>query len=331
MPGLNSLPQDRKIISTILDTAWSPVAKLRLLSAGISPNHLLENTDGIVGQKACIACGNCIDACPVVLRERDDIDLQIHRTSLHLETIVDNSCLRCYACIKACPQVDRSLKLYADSHRFTEWLVHWWMAIAYVLTAATGILLNHFKNDWSAQFATLITAGHKIGGIMWLLSPFLFYFFDRYHFNRTWEAIMSLSKKDVVWWLDFIKSVFSKAQRPFEGEYNPGQKTWYVLILGAMLVLGITGVVRWGWESQLAAPVLKAIIIGHIIAALFIDISVMYHFGRKYLMRVVRRTNRIRRNSICFYQQQQSSSQDNNQGRSKTPFTLEGSKTKVSS
>lgn len=48
MPGLNTLPQNRDMITHILDTAWSPVAKFRLLSGGVSPNHLLENADEIV-------------------------------------------------------------------------------------------------------------------------------------------------------------------------------------------------------------------------------------------------------------------------------------------
>lgn len=311
MPGVKCSHQDRQIINNILDTAWSPVAKLRLLSTGISPNHLLEGAGDIVGQKACLACGNCIDGCPVVLREREDIDLQAHRTSLHLETIVEDSCIRCYSCIKACPQVDPALKLYADSHRFTEWVVHWWIAIAYILTAATGILLNHFKGEWSTEFAALVSISHKIGAIMWMLSPFIFYFFDKYHFKRTWRAITSLGKKDAAWWVDFVKSVFGRSKRPFEGEYNAGQKTWYIVVLGGMVVLGVTGIVRWGWESQLSAQAVMAVTILHILAALFVDCSVAYHFGRKYLMRTLRRVKRIRNNTVRFYQPQQSTSKEN--------------------
>ena len=300
MPGLNPLPQNREMITNILDTRWSPVAKFRLLSGGVSPNHLLEGADNIAGQKACLACGNCVDACPVVLREEDKIDLQVHRTSLHLETIVDESCLRCYSCIKACPQVDRPLKLLAAKHRMTEKMVHWWMAAAYFLTAGTGIAINHFRSEWAQEFTTLVSIGHKAGAIMWLLAPILFFFFDRYHFNRTIKAVSSLGGKDVAWWKQAFGSVFNKQEPLFQGEYNTGHKTWYIIVLGTMLVLGATGIMRWFWEGNLSADTLSAIILIHVIAALVIDVSFIYHFGRKLLVRTVKRVKHIVNVSVPF-------------------------------
>lgn len=166
MPGLYTLPQNKDVLSGILDTGRTPVARLRLLSGGISPNHLLENADEIVGQKACLACGSCLDSCPVVLREENNLSLQVHRTSLYLETIVEDSCLRCYSCVKVCPQIDRPLKLYAAKHRMTEKFAHWWMAIAYLITAVTGILLNHFRGDWSGFFIQLDSITYRIGAVM---------------------------------------------------------------------------------------------------------------------------------------------------------------------
>ena len=155
MPGLNVLTQNREIVTSILDTGWSPVAKFRLLSGGVSPNHLLEKAEDIVGQRSCLACGNCVDACPVVLRKEDKVELQLHRTSMYLETIVNDSCIRCYSCIKVCPQVDRPLKLMAAKHRMTEKMVHWWMAVAYFLTAGTGISINHFRAEWAQSLQPL--------------------------------------------------------------------------------------------------------------------------------------------------------------------------------
>ncbi|QJW47247.1 4Fe-4S dicluster domain-containing protein [bacterium BFN5] len=302
MPGLKTLPQNRDMITNLLDTAWSPVAKMRLLSGGISPNNLLDGSDEIVGQKACIACGNCVDACPVVLRELDCVQTQTNRNSLYLETIVDDKCLRCYQCIQACPQVDRAIKLTAARHRIAERLAHWWLGIAYIITAISGILIYHSRNDWSPLFALEVSAAHKFGAIMWLLSPVLFFLFDRYHFARTLKAITSLGWRDVVWWKEFITSVFTKAKRPFEGEYNSGQKTWYIVVLGSMVVLGVSGIARWGWEDSMDAVMLKQIILIHTIAARVIDISFAYHFGRKLLMRVWKRSRHIFRDSYSCSQ-----------------------------
>ena len=303
MPGLNSLPQNREMITKILDTPSSPVAMFRLLSGGVSLNNLLENSELAVGQKVCLACGNCVDACPVVLREQDKIDLQMHRTSLHLETIVEDSCLRCYSCIKVCPQVDRPLKLLAAKHRITEKLVHAWLAVAYLLTAGTGIFLNHFRADWSDSFISLDSTAHKIGAIMWLLAPVLFYFFDKYHLKRTIKSVISLNTHDLSWWKEAIKALFSKGKRPFQGEYNSGQKTWYLVVLVTMFVLGVSGIVRWIWEDSLTTTTLNLIIWIHVITAYTIDISFAYHFGRKLLTRTVKRVRHIFRDSLNIDEQ----------------------------
>ncbi|GAB6154616.1 hypothetical protein JCM17380_33660 [Desulfosporosinus burensis] len=313
MPGLNSFPQNREMITKILDTPSSPVGMFRLLSGGVSPNNLLENSEQAVGQKVCLACGNCVDACPVVLREQDKIELQVQRTSLHLETVVEDSCLRCYSCIKVCPQVDRPLKLLAAKHRITEKFVHAWLAVAYLLTAGTGIFLNHFRGDGSDFLINFDSVAHKIGAIMWLLVPVLFYYFDKCHFKRTMKSILSLGTHDVTWWKEAIKALFSKGKRPFQGEYNSGQKIWYLVVLGTMLVLGISGTIRWIWADTLSTTTLNLIIWIHVITAYTIDISFAYHFGRKFFMRIVKRFRHIFRDSLILDEQ---TSQDQQEGSS---------------
>lgn len=304
MPGLKNLPQNRDMITDILDTPWSPVAKMRLLSGGVSPNNMLDGGDEIAGKKECIACGNCVDACPVILRELDHVQSQTNRNSLYLETIVDDKCLRCYQCIQACPQVDRSVKLTAARHRITETIAHWWLAVAYIITAISGILIYHSREEWSSSFTFEVSAVHKIGAVMWLMMPVMFYIFDRYHFNRTLNAITSLGLKDLVWWKDFFKAVFGKGKMPFEGEYNSGQKIWYIMVLVSMLALGITGIMRWFWEGSMSADRLSLIILIHTIVARIIDIGFIYHFGRKLLIRSFKRLRHVFRDSYSFKQRQ---------------------------
>lgn len=300
MPGYNPLSNNGKIVKDILDTANSPVAKMRLYSAGIAPNNLLDNGETIAGQKACLACGNCIDACPVVLREVDKIDFQAFRNSLHLEEIVDDSCIRCYNCVKACPQVDRPIKMLAIRNRLPEIVLHWWMAIAYLLSAGSGIILNHFRWEWEADgwFNFLDISLHKVGAIMWLLTPFLFFFLDRKHFTRMIRGITSLGPKDFVWWKERLKFWFGGGKRNFEGEYNSGQKLWYFVVLGTMLILGITGIWRWIAGPTMSADGLATIRMIHIVCAYCIDISFIYHFGRKVFFRLYRRTRHVVRDSL---------------------------------
>lgn len=305
------------MINSILDTAWSPVGKFRLISGGISPNNLLEGGDDVAGQRSCIACGNCVDACPVVARKMNRVDLQVDRTSLHLEQIVDDECIRCYRCVNSCPQVDGKLKIIATRHRMTEKVVHWWMAIGYLLLAATGIAMNHFGQTWNDFFFMLVSVAHKCGAVMWLLSPFLFYYFDRYHFNRMMKAVFSIGKQDWIWWKQALKKGFSKEKQIFEGEYNPGQKYWYIILFLTMTVLGVTGIIRWVWEGTVAAELMASLILIHVIFAYVIDVNFAYHFGRKFLSRLIqwfRRNSKDTVSDVIMTDEKTATAQETNVG-----------------
>ena len=118
-----NLDQDQiKVLNTILDIKEPPVARCRLLSNGIEPYHrlYLENGVSIEGDKACIACGNCVDSCPVLRREPDRRARTVQRTSFALEIIVADDCEQCYACVMSCPQVDTAIKDYVVEDRVVE-------------------------------------------------------------------------------------------------------------------------------------------------------------------------------------------------------------------
>jgi ferredoxin len=71
---------------------------------------MLMTSDDLVGSKACLGCGCCIDACPVLAREPKRRLRSEARTSLALETLVAEDCDRCGNCVLACPQVDPTIK-----------------------------------------------------------------------------------------------------------------------------------------------------------------------------------------------------------------------------
>jgi ferredoxin len=287
------------IIKNILDTTNSPVAKMRLYSGGLAANNLLDNGEQVAGQKSCLACGNCVDSCPVVLREVDAVGLQTDRNSLHLEEIVGDSCLRCYRCVRACPQVDRSIKMLAVRSRFPETVFHWWMALAYVITATTGILIYHFQGEWApgGWFVFCARALHKTGAVMWLLTPILFFLLDRTHFDRMVAGITKLGSADLDWWKGRFKFWFGGGPRNCEGEFNSGQKTWYLTVVGSMLILGTTGLWRWMAGDGISEGTLSVIKTIHVYCAYVLDISFVYHFGRKALFRLFRRIRHVLRDS----------------------------------
>jgi len=57
------------ILRLIFSQPRPPVARCRLLSSGFGPSYMLMTSDDLVGSKACLGCGCCIDACPVLARE----------------------------------------------------------------------------------------------------------------------------------------------------------------------------------------------------------------------------------------------------------------------
>ena len=111
-----------QVLNTVLDIKEPPVARCRLLSNGMEPYNRLYLTNDVVvdGDKACIACGNCIDSCPVLRREPDRRAKTIQRTSFALEILVAEDCEQCYACILSCPQVDTAIKDYVVEDRVVE-------------------------------------------------------------------------------------------------------------------------------------------------------------------------------------------------------------------
>lgn len=98
------------ILRLIVSQSRPPVARCRLLSSGFGPGHMLNIDEDISGSKACLGCGSCMDACPVLCRDSKRLLRAESRTSMALETLVGDDCDRCTNCALACPQVDPTIK-----------------------------------------------------------------------------------------------------------------------------------------------------------------------------------------------------------------------------
>jgi len=106
---------NREIADLILKTKEPPVARFRLLSRGMEPYHRLyirDEESEITGDRGCLACGNCIDSCPVLRKDSSRFEKTEQRTSFALEACVGEDCEQCYSCVLACPQVDTAYTDY---------------------------------------------------------------------------------------------------------------------------------------------------------------------------------------------------------------------------
>lgn len=98
------------VLRHIFSLPSPPVARCRLLSSGFGHGHMLKTVDDLTGSKACLGCGCCMDACPVLARDPRRRQRTEVRTSMALETLVGEDCDRCGNCALACPQVDTTIK-----------------------------------------------------------------------------------------------------------------------------------------------------------------------------------------------------------------------------
>lgn len=102
----------QRILQVIFSQPRPPVARCRLISSGFGPAHMLKVSEDIVGTKACLGCGCCMDACPVLARDPKRRLRSDARNSMALETLIGEDCDRCGNCALACPQVDPTIKHY---------------------------------------------------------------------------------------------------------------------------------------------------------------------------------------------------------------------------
>ena len=114
-------PERKAAADRVLAIKEPPVARCRLLSRGMEPYHRLYLPgDDVTGDKACLACGNCVDSCPVLRREPERLEKTAQRTSFNLENTVAQDCEQCYSCVLACPQVDTEIKDYIVDEKILE-------------------------------------------------------------------------------------------------------------------------------------------------------------------------------------------------------------------
>ncbi len=277
----------------LLDQACSPVARFRLLSKGVNDNTRLLDSERVAGDNACLACGNCIDSCPVVRNNRGRVFIQNQRTSMQLEHIVQDECRRCYRCVNACPQVAKELKEYTLGYRRVEKIVHMLAALTIVALAGSGITYSHYGEVLGSFEGGLLKYGHRLLGIISVIIPFLYYRFDVCHFRRTLKNIFSWGKQDRVWFRDLYAHVAKgeRARHIERHEFNPAQKVWYLFILAVFPILYLSGwssIVLGTMGGEMALIRSKMV---HLVFALSFDLMLFSHvyikYGREWIKNIV--------------------------------------------
>jgi cytochrome b subunit of formate dehydrogenase len=269
----------------ILDEILCPVARMRLLSDGMNENTRLLAYQHAIGDKACIACGNCVDACPVVEEKHGFIYLPNQRTSMALEHMVGLECRRCYRCIKSCPQVDKPIKEYAASYRRGEKVIHMLVAASIVLLALSGIILSHYRDILPPFEIFVLDSTHRIFGVILMAGPYLYFLLDRKHLLRWLKKVFLWRAVDRQWAEMLFRHVKSPHDNPmpFSGEFNPAQKAWYAFITLMIPLMTISGLILMlGFRSEYTSFYVNVKLL-HMTMALVTDMLLLTHIYLKYL------------------------------------------------
>ena len=269
----------------ILDESICPVARMRLLSDGMSYNNRLLAYETVMGDKACLSCGNCVDACPVVIENHGFIYLPNQRTSMALEHMVGLECRRCYRCIQSCPQVDKPIKEYAASFRRGEKIIHLLAAISIVLLALSGMALAHNRDILPPLETFLLDVIHRAVGVILAGLPFLYFVLDRKHLVRWLKKVFHWNRIDWLWIKKLMLHIkeHRKNPMPYRGEFNTGQKAWYLFITLMIPLMAVTGfILLLGFKSTHTSFYTNVKLL-HIALAFITDIFLLIHVYFKYL------------------------------------------------
>ncbi len=282
-------PEKKYLRDLILDINNCPVARMRLFSEGVNENTRVFSHELVIGDRACLACGNCVDACPVVYDTHGFVFIQNQRTSMALENLVGDECRRCYNCIQACPQVAKPIKDHAASFRRGEKVVHLLLACTIVFLAITGILRLHYGQYLPPLENTLFSLAHRTLGFVLIFTPFLYYVVDRHHLFRLFRKVLVWKKNDLKWFKDLIQHVKNpdKQPMPYTGEYNPGQRAWYLFITLMIPIMAVTGVLLMGFYEE-GDYAYTSIFLLHVTVALIADLLLFIHIYLKYLRKWAR-------------------------------------------
>lgn len=288
----DALPPRTDILDSVLDRVHPPVARFRIISNGLAQNHTLKVTEDLSGTRACLSCGNCVDACPVVASK--PAGTMFVRTSMLLENVVGEECRRCYKCVAACPQVGRPIKDYVRGFRRIERVSHWDLLVSYLILMFTGILINHWGPELPADLRFVFGVVHRVFTIGLVAAPILLILMDRHHFIMAAGKALSWSGQESAWLRDcwaWLTSGGSKGAIR-RGAYNPGQRFWYVYAPTAIVVFAITGSLKWLGPQVVGEGTVNAATLVHVTIAVITDVLLLLHVYLKLGWPILRDVSR---------------------------------------
>lgn len=157
----------------------------------------------------------------------------------------------------------------------TDRVMHWTVAAGFILALLTGyaVFFEGSSKLLVNEVGYLIRLLHRIGGVIFVVAPILYFIFSKNRFGFL-EAF-KWSKEDLGWLLAAPKHYFVGGEMPPQGKYNTGQKLYYLSAIICGVMLALSGFALWfNWFSPTGGLIMLFI---HDLSAVFITLFFFVH------------------------------------------------------
>ncbi|MDF3606475.1 formate dehydrogenase subunit gamma [Paracoccus sp. DMF-8] len=159
--------------------------------------------------------------------------------------------------------------------KFAERLCHWMIVLCFFLAATSGLSWFFPTFSWlsaflgTPQMARLL---HPFLGIAVFVGLcFMFVRFVKYNLP---------ARSDLIWFRNIRGVLMNRHDQPLQiGKYNAGQKILFWAIMGAILVLLVSGLIMWRayFAEFFSIPVLRMAILAHSVAGIGLILLIVGH------------------------------------------------------
>lgn len=140
---------------------------------------------------------------------------------------------------------EKPILFFTTTQRF----VHWLHVVAFLLLLVTGLVLyvpqfHPFAVGSAGQASRLL---HRIGFVLAAAASVIYIIFDPRQFARSMKEIFTWSSQDLGWLKAAPAYYFlgDEEAMPPQGKFNTGQKLFYLTVVIALIVFGVTGLIMW--------------------------------------------------------------------------------------
>jgi len=144
---------------------------------------------------------------------------------------------------------DKLIPRYRPMQRAAHWL---FTLVFFVLLFSGLALFVPAVSVWAASTTGRLV--HRIAAVVLMLTPVFYFLTDREGLAQLVKDSFFYDQDDRAWFRRFVPYVFGNARNlPPQGRINAGEKLHHAAIIIGFLVISITGLMLWFWETIPAA------------------------------------------------------------------------------